>query len=208
MSRQLSRRFADALCAFRTGHSVRDLDRVRTRRLLLLGRRLLQSRRKVAEEAFLLPELFWASHRRAANLVRKLGKRGGRIARPALLQELEVERSSLRSSRMRAWAEVRSLDGSREDAVEELKAAPVFSDEGYGKLLDGLGEERVLDSLQHKLRRGVRYWHRFLRAVSVRFHFCIHGKLPNSLIARGRYPVDPGFGTALLLPKSQNGEVR
>lgn len=206
MSRPLSRRLADAACAFHTGHSVRDLDRVRTGRLVLLGRRLAATRRKTADDAVLMTERFERSHRRATDLVKQLGERGGRIVRSALLKEIEIERASLRSRRMGAWSKIRSLGRDGEDASEELKAAPVFSDERYGKLFEGLGEESVLDPLQHKLRLGIGYWHRFLRAVRIRIHFCLHGKLPVSLISHGRYPVDPGFGAARLMRRLSHEE--
>lgn len=197
MSRSLLRRLDDAFCAFRTGHSRRDLDRVRVRRLTLLGRRWVERQERIAAENEFFQEYFRGSAQSSRDLFEKYAQSRGRVGSAALLQSLEVERLCLRSRRIGLWAQVGSLDGPDEYTLQQLKAAPVFSDEFYGKLYEGLREEFVLDPLQNKLRCGIRHGRRFLRAVKVRWLFCIHGKLPVGELSKGRYRPEPQFGMAL-----------
>lgn len=175
MSRRLSRRFADALCAFRTGHSVRDLDRVRTRRILLLGRRMAERLRREAHSyrGDALGDMV-ASHREVLaddteRLVHALAKPGQREIAAVLLHKLQVDRAHLYIVRVRQWRDVRAGSGLDDDVVQRTHVLPAFSDERYGKLLEGLVEHRMLDPFQEKLRFCIRSGHRFLHTVSVWF---------------------------------------
>jgi len=159
------RRLDDALHAFLTGHSRRDLDRVRRRRMMLLGGRMVVRRHEQAEESSLFASYYSCRAKAAASLVGNLSQGGHRRFGSALLQELEVDRGLVRSARVRGWAHVDALQSSDEYAIEFLKTAPVFSDERYGQLYEGLVQGGVLDCLQHHKRVCVRYGHEFLHLL-------------------------------------------
>jgi hypothetical protein len=158
----LLRRLDDAVCALATGHSRRDLDRVRKRRLQILGGRMIVRRFERAERHDLFRDFLLADAESAMHLVRDIANGGHRLHGAALLQQLEVDRSLLRSARMRGWAQVDAVQRADEDAIEFLKTAPVFSDECYGKLHEGLLHRGVANRLQHHKRVCVRYWHELL----------------------------------------------
>lgn len=180
MSRRLSRRLADALCAFRTGHSVRDLDRVRMRRLLLLGGRMAQRLRREARSfrGDALGDMV-AGHRdeladKAERLVHALAQPGQREIATVLLHQLQVDRAHLYVVRMRQWRDVRADNGLGDEVVQRAHILPALSSERYGKLLEGLVEHRMLDPFEEKLRFCIRSGHRVLRAAWVQFRLCIH----------------------------------
>lgn len=179
MSRRLSRRLADALCAFRTGHSVRDLDRARMRRLVLLGGRMAQRLRREARSfrGDALGDMV-ASHRdeladKAERLVHALAQPGQREVAPVLLHQLQVDRAHLYVVRVRQWRDVRADNGPGDEVVQRADILPALSGERYGKLLEGLVEHRMLDPFEEKLRFCIRSGHRVLRAVWGQFRLRI-----------------------------------
>lgn len=196
MSRSLLRRLDDAFCAFRTGHSRRDLDRVCRRRLELLGSRLVKRHERSAEKVVFARELFGELAKSALDLLENFRQSRGRTGAADLLKTLEIERSRLRSSRMGMWAQVCSFDGADEYTIEHLKAVPVFSDERYGKLFEGLREQLVLDPFENKARFGVGHGRRLLLGLKVRWLFCVHGKIPVGALHQGYFHFEPCFGLA------------
>ncbi|WP_146119542.1 hypothetical protein [Phyllobacterium phragmitis] len=166
----LLRRFDDAACAFCHGHSRRDLDRVRRRRLLLLGQRLVASRERRAEwaESFDDVLFFQSSADAAFDLLEHFHQSGGRLGDAALLEEIEIDRARLCARRV--WAHLCSRDGTHENVLEKWNAAPILSNKRYGKLFEGLGEKGVLRPFVHKLRIRVPYWHRVFSPLFRRFH--------------------------------------
>lgn len=156
------RRLDNAACAFLTGHSRRDLDRVRRRRLYLMGRRLVASRQKDAEWAQKWDEKLYlqSSADASSDLLEQFEQSSGRCGGAALLDEIEIYRAAL--SPRRIWTQVRTLDGSLENVLQPLHARSIVPHKLYGKLFDGLREEGVGCTFMNKLGLSVSRWHRVL----------------------------------------------
>lgn len=171
MSVSLRTRLANAACAFQTGHSVRDLDRIDRRRLGLLGRRLVRQLDRLAD-SFDDPEDslgLRASHRASARAVEDLTARAvegrERVAKTALLKELSFRRSL---SYMRRREEVRDFEVAQDlgDAsASKLEPVPVAPAELYGKFHEGLLEDRGLYFRFYQHRLTAWDWHVCLRLV-------------------------------------------
>lgn len=172
MSRRLSRRLADALCAFRTGHSLRDLERVQTRRLILLGRRMagrLRSDARSFRGDFLgdmVAERREALANETERLVHALAQPGQRAVAAVLLHKLQIDRANLYAVRVGQWRDVRLGCGLADDHLNLLRVLPSLPGEGYGKLLEGLVEHRMLDAFQKELGFCIWPGHRILLAFS------------------------------------------
>jgi hypothetical protein len=181
MSWPLLRRLDDAWCALCTGHSRRDLDRVRMRRFRVLGDRLVA--RHLAEAVRPAPagfeellSLFAERHREAASTVQDLTNRvvvgRERIAEGALLQQFEIERSSLYSRRRDESLHREDLDVSAERQHRGLEALPVAAPELYGKLYEGLAKNVLCDFFLERARLAIWNGHRHLRRFDAGLRNC------------------------------------
>ena len=174
----LFRRLDDATCAFLTGHSRRDLDRVRRRRLYLLGRRLVASQQKDAEWAQKWDEKLYlqSSADASSDLLEQFEQSSGRRGGAALLYEIEIYRAWLGPRRI--WTQVRALDGSLEYVLQPLHTRSIVPNKLYGKLFDGLREEGVGYTFMNKLRLSVSRWHSVLTPfLRLRSLFSRHERL-------------------------------
>lgn len=197
---KLLRRLDDALCAFVTGHSRRDMDRVRMRRLALLGGRLsarLRREASVHRESLFLGDIL-AEHKSASadaadSLVRAILDHRDRSVAAILLAKLEVDRASLYTLHIGRGTQIRARGRLSEDTLKRLDAAFVRSNERYGKLLEGLGKHRVLDALQHKLRLRIGNWHGFLHRCRLGWDILRTGRLPVSMLHREYFDFQPLF---------------
>lgn len=167
MKRPLLRCLDDAICAFVTGHSRRDLDRVRMRRFQLLAGRIVLRHYAAAEATdwgFLATRLR-ASAQTVAELMDRVVVRRERIAEAALLQEFQIDRSSLYSRRRHDAFDRQILELSPDAQCRALETLPVASPKLYGKLYEGLLEQVGPDLFLECSRFCARNGHRVLRCL-------------------------------------------
>ena len=179
----LVRRLADALCAFRTGHSRRDLDRMSRRRLRLLGERMLARRKRQAETMIYETASFrrWATT--AANLLDDLLHRRHSDVATLLVEQLEIDRLMIHFRRVSARAQIGFDEGGGQHLFKRTPW-PGPGDELYGKLHEGLVQQSVLHTLQHKLRMKAANWHGLLPLLrpEVAWSLLTNGKMPISAL--------------------------
>lgn len=162
---KLLRRVDNAVCAFLTGHSRRDWNRVRLRRLKILVRREIARLNKEAKEldGFSFRASFCRSL--AQSLAGRLEGIGNRVdgeAYRVLLDHLHIERVNLQASRKFKWDYWHSLDDFNKACIQ-CPVLPIVdaSSEQYGKLFEGLGDRLIFDPFHHKRSFSIRHWHRF-----------------------------------------------
>lgn len=167
MKRSLARRLSDAICAFRTGHSRRDLDRVRMRRFRLLGDRLAMRDERRSVDAGAWPHL-GERYSDLAHTVRDLTDRvvvgRERIREAALLKHFELDRACLLSRRRNELLDWKPVERAANVDGSHVEAAPVPSPKLYGKLYEGLLEKRLLDLFLERACLCCGNCHRFLRS--------------------------------------------
>ena len=182
MSRALLRRLDDAFCAFRTGHTRRDLDRANRRRLQLLCERAIASEtREMDDDRTGLVGIVLAPRLDAFRDDLKGFLQGrDRGAHRRLAERLDLRRASLQRSRLDELA-YRKAGGSLVDAalysVELLSIPPANT---YGKLYEGLLEKRPRDHFLRKQFFRRLNGHRLLRSLKLRW--CARGSLPVSML--------------------------
>jgi len=164
MSRSLSRRLANAACAFQTGHSVRDWRRTSLERVLLLSRRVAAEKRRAAgkcQSAWIVSHL----NARAAALdsaIERCLEGFDREAETFLLNALDVERICIRAF-WRAEALDRMGLSHIDDAPQGgLEATIIARCELRCQLYEGLFENGRLDFLFDEKLVGRWDWHCFL----------------------------------------------
>ncbi|MBB5703576.1 hypothetical protein FHS76_003483 [Ochrobactrum daejeonense] len=160
------RRLDDAACAFLTGHSRRDLDRVRLRRLKILVRREIARLEREAREheyysfrATFCRSLAQSLASRLEGVVNRVDGESYRI----LLDHLHIERINLHARRKFQWDDWHSLDDFDKARIH-CPVMPVIDPTGkqYGKLFEGLGDCRIFDPFHDKGGFRIRHWHRVL----------------------------------------------
>ncbi|WP_299864460.1 hypothetical protein [uncultured Hoeflea sp.] len=164
MTRALSRRLANAACAFQTGHSVRDFRRTSLARVVLLARRVAAEKRRSAarcRSAWLIAQLT-ARSEALEDAIERTTKGFDREAEAFLLCALDVERACIR-----AFWRAETLDrmglSHCEDAPEgSLEAAIIARCKLRCQLYEGLFENGRLDFFFDEKLVGRWDWHCFL----------------------------------------------
>ncbi|MCO7727340.1 hypothetical protein NJB93_12125 [Brucella intermedia] len=164
MMQNFFRRLDDAACALLTGHSRRDLDRVRLRRLKILVRReIVRLEREAREhEYFSFRATFCRSL--AQSLASRLEGVVNRVdgdAYRVLLDHLHIERVNLHARRKFQWDYWHSLDDFNKARIH-CPVMPIIdpASQQYGKLFEGLGDRRIFDPFHDKGGFRIRHWHR------------------------------------------------
>ncbi|MCH4540180.1 hypothetical protein [Ochrobactrum sp. A-1] len=157
----LFRRLDNAACAFLAGHSRRDLDRVRLRRLKILVRREIARLEREAREHDYFSFRATSCRSLAQSLASRLEGVVDRIDGDAyriLLDHLHIERVNLHARRKFQWDDWHSLDDFDKARIH-CPVMPVVDPAGkqYGKLFKGLGDRRIFDPFHDK--GGFRVWH-------------------------------------------------
>lgn len=161
-------------CAVRYGHTRRDWQRVRLRRLILLAKRHIAHHRMQADIAACERNDFGAT---AAHLelalaqsftdaLKDMGNRVDSDAYRILLDKIEFHRFDLEASHMRARINLASLDsanGTARDASEIALTA--LSAKHYGNLYKGLRQRSIFDAFHDKFGFCIRYWHGFISKI-------------------------------------------
>lgn len=164
---RLSRRIADALCAFETGHSVRDLDRCQRRRMRLLGDRLSARLQREADDAAGWPfgeNSFFLRHARAlaqeaVDLTDRAVIGKDRVAQARLAKKLDIERASLDARRRQEWREGERIELLPDGDIRSLEPLGITPVELQGRFHKGLTERRSLYLGFHEQGFCRRYWH-------------------------------------------------
>ncbi len=143
----LRRRLDDARCAFLHGHSRRDWDRVRVRRLLLLTQRSIArlDRDIVEDETGILASGWSPVLRSLRGHAQRLDKGFERYSYGFLLKHIELQRASLRSHRLKGLADVEAGGNLFQSAFHYVESLRVPPPEPYGRLYEGLAEKRASD---------------------------------------------------------------
>ncbi len=159
--KSLFRRLDNAACAFLTGHSRRDLDRVRLRRLKILVRREIARLEREAREHEHFSFRATSCRSLAQSLASRLEGIVDRVdgdAYRVLLDHLHIERINLHARRKFQWDDWHSLDDFDKARIH-CPVMPVVdpASKQYGKLFKGLGDRRIFDPFHDK--GGFRVWH-------------------------------------------------
>lgn len=203
----LLRRIDDALCAFATGHSRRDLDRARRRRLRLLCERMLaEDRRRIANddtgvlEAGLTPlvEAF-------RDDLDRFAKTGDREIHRLLAQRLDLRRASLHSRRLDELARRDAGSDIFDQALYQVRALSLPATQGYGKLYEGLLHEGAPHHLLGKPFFRRFECHKFLRRIRMSWGVLRTGKLPASMLHARSFDFYPRYSDFL---RKVSGESR
>lgn len=160
-------RFRNAFCAFIHGHTPRDLQRVRQRRLQLLSERLIALKQKQIDKdefgflaAFEQPRL----DAMQCNLHRAVNHADS-LARRALIQNLTIARFQLHRQRFDEFVEVSMSHQLQQPHIHYIESMLVPPPKGYGKLYESLEEDFIFDFLIRKLRFYWRYRHFYFTPV-------------------------------------------
>lgn len=163
----LRRRFSDAACAFQTGHSVRDLERVTRRRLVLLATRAADT---IDREAAAEPSDYAASSLRSwsarlREAVESYLKCLNREREATLLCRLDIRRIEMARRRWEETADFEAVDRFDDGTSAGRDALWFLPGEFAAKLHKGLFEDPGFYLGLYEQRIGVWNWHRFLRWV-------------------------------------------
>lgn len=177
---RLARRLDDALCAFRTGHSRRDLVRVNRRRLRLLCERAIESGQREIDADW--TGLVGAVEQPALDAFRddlqRFLQSSESIVLRRLAQRLDLRRSRLHDCRLDELARRKAGSNIVDAAFHYVDALSVPPAKSYGKLYKGLLEERPFDRFfGKKVFRGLDR-HQILHRLKMLGTFCVRGKLP------------------------------
>ncbi|MCV0429285.1 MAG: hypothetical protein K5905_27870 [Roseibium sp.] len=164
------RRIADAACAFQTGHSVRDYDRVYQRRVVLLSRRIVNEKRREATQSPNTAEHILAYADMIEDALNRYDKGFESASLPFLQYLLFVQRS---------WSAFGEAEALGVEFSEGLLQSVRSHDEPNlvspfkfdGKIYEGLFEDGSFDLFFNKHFFGRWNWHRFLRWSKVSLNF-------------------------------------
>lgn len=182
MSRSLLRRLDDAFCAFRTGHSRRDLDRTNWRRLQLLCERAIASDQKQidTDETGLVGSVSVQILDAFRNDLQRFLESRDRSIHGVLAKRLYLRRSSLHCRRLDELARRKAGGNIVDAALYYVQALSVPPAKTYGKLYKGLLKERPFDHLFRKQFFHGLDGHRVLRSLNRCWSFCVRAKIPVS----------------------------
>jgi len=162
---KLRHRLSDAFSAFCYGHSRRDFDRARLRRLEILVRREISRlhREESEHEYFSFRATFCRvlAQSLASHLEGVVNRIDGDAYR-VLLDHLHIERVNLHARRKFQWDYWHSLDDFNKARIH-CPVMPVIdpASKQYGKLFEGLGDRRIFDPFHDE--SGFRVWHWHIR---------------------------------------------
>lgn len=167
MSASLRTRLANAACAFQTGHSVRDLRRVRKSALLLLARRLAERHRR--EAAMVSSETLRASALSRAeaieDAIKRLSKASDRKIETFLSHALDLDRAFLRTLWRSETAQRVGLGHLDEFSGNDREILRMAGGELRCQLYESLFEDRRFDFLADEQFVGRWDWHHFFHFV-------------------------------------------
>ena len=164
MTRPMSRRFADAFCAFVHGHSRRDLDRTKIARVRCLTLRGI-ARRKAREarwREFGLDDLPMYREFSSQALENRLGEMAKSVNGPiyaALVRQVEIDRGSLHLARKDLWIRDEVSRAGLDGCHYDFEPSSVGGGKLYGKLYEGLLNCGPLHLFDHQISFGTGYWH-------------------------------------------------
>lgn len=190
---RLARRLDDALCAFRTGHSRRDLVRVNRRRLQLLCERAIESSQKEidADWTGLVGTVAQPALDAFRDDLQRFLQCPDSIVQRRLAQRLDLRRARLHGCRLDELARRKAGSNIVDAAFHYVDALSIPPATTYGKLYEGLLEERPFDRfLGKEVFRGLDR-HRILRWLKLRWAFRVRGKLPVSALSAERGDFQP-----------------
>lgn len=193
MSRSLLRRLDDAFCAFRTGHSRRDLDRTNWRRLQLLCERAIASDQTQidTDETALVGSLSAQILDAFRNDLQRFLQSRDRSIHCVLAKRLYLRRYSLHCRRLDEFARRKAGGNIVDAALYYAEALSVPPAKTYGKLYKGLLKERPFDHLFRKqFFRGLD-GHRVLRSLKRCWLFCVRANTPASDVRSGPVEYQP-----------------
>jgi hypothetical protein len=159
--KSLFRLLDNAACAFLTGHSRRDINRVRLCRLNILVRREIARLEREAREHDYFSFRATSCRSLAQSLTSRLEGVVDRVddeSYRVLLDHLHIERINLHARRKFQWDYWHSLDDFNKARIH-CPVMPVVdpASKQYGKLFKGLGDRRIFDPFHDK--GGFRVWH-------------------------------------------------
>lgn len=167
MSVSLRTRLANAACAFQTGHSVRDLRRIRKSALMLLARRLAERHRRQA--AMVSSETLRASALSRAealeDAVERLSKSSDRALETFLAHTLDIDRACLRNFWRSKTAQRIGLGHLDEFSGDDREVIRMAGGELRCQLYESLFEDRRFDFLADEQFVGRWDWHGFFHFV-------------------------------------------
>lgn len=164
MTRSLSRRLDDALCAFATGHSRRDIERVRRKRLALRAMRTARAMRAYVA-ATSGPDYLqdWLDELNAKTLASAsaFDDVAHRLlvgleceSEAALLNELYIHSAARYARARRDLLDIDAAKGGLDVVAGEREALGVAPRESKGKLHKGLTKQACLDFLYRQFGLG------------------------------------------------------
>lgn len=170
---KIFRHLDNAFCALIHGHSRRDFDRVRIRRLRLLVQRQIQHLEREASNYDDLSFYVTSCRLSAQALTRRLESIVNRVdceAYRVLLDQIQIDRFNLHARRKFQWDDWHALDDFDKTRIQRPVMTVIHPDsKHYGKLFEGLGERLTFDALHNERRFYIRYWHRLLALL---FQLC------------------------------------
>lgn len=167
MSVSLRTRLANAACAFQTGHSVRDLRRIRKSALVLLAQRLAARHRR--EASMVSSETLRASALSRAqaleDAIKRLSKASDRQVETFLSHALYLDRAFLRTLWRSETAQRIGLGHLKEFAGNDREIVRMAGGELRCKLYESLFEDRRFDFFADEQFVGRWDWHGFFHFV-------------------------------------------
>lgn len=147
------RRLDNACCAFLHGHSRRDLNRVRLRRIALLLRRAIAQEQRLldCEGNELARDILQPSVDALRRDLECFVESKGRVPNSAFAQFLHIRRASLQSRRLHELTRRYAVGEITQLPAQDIERLRVSTPEGYGRLYEGLFEDRSKDGFLGKL---------------------------------------------------------
>lgn len=157
------RRLDDAFCALIHGHTRRDWNRVRLRRLRLLVQREISRLEREAlrydYQSFCATNNLLSAQALACRL-ESIVNRVDCEAYGILSNQLQIDRFNLHARRKFQWDDWHALDDLDKARIQRPVMPVVHPDsKQYGKFFKGLGERLTFDPLHDKRRFYIWYWH-------------------------------------------------
>lgn len=150
------RRLDNAFWAFTRGHARRDIDRVRVRRIELLVRRVIAQEQRLLDREGneLVRDILQPSVDALRRDLECFVESKGRISHRLFAQFLHVRRACLQSRRLDDLTRRYAVGEITQLPAQDIERLRVSTPEGYGRLYEGLLEERCEDGFLGKLRFG------------------------------------------------------